>query len=40
MTEVYKIIIAVKIAFLTKQKYRDMKLNNKTFTTNKAIPFI
>lgn len=41
MTEAYKIIIAVrKIAFPTKQKSWDMKPNNKTFTTNKKIPFI
>lgn len=41
MTEVYKIINAVrKTAFPTKQKHGDTKLNNKTFTTNKATLFI
>lgn len=41
MTEVYKIINAVrKIAFPTKQKHGDTKLNNKTFTTNKTTLFI
>jgi len=41
MTEVYKIINAARnIAFPTKQKHGDMKLNNKTFTANKTTPFI
>lgn len=41
MTEAQKIITAVrKIAFPSKQKHRDMKLNNKTFTSNETLPFI